>query len=98
LVDLLDDLYPDSVDVHQCGLGSLDDLAIWEYAKTNGFTIVSKDSDFQERTILLGTPPKVIWLRTSNCAGADVAGLLRATVAVVRRFVNDSQETCLILS
>ena len=98
LVDLLAELYPDSAHVHQCGLGSADDTAIWEFAKANSFTIVSKDSDFQEKTILLGTPPKVIWLRTSNCTSADVAGLLRATVVTVRRFVQDDQETCLILS
>jgi len=60
LVVLLADVYRDSVHVHQCGLGGADDSAIWEYAKINGFSIVSKDSDFQERTILIGSPPKVI--------------------------------------
>ena len=49
LIDLLSDLYPGSAHVHQCGLGGRDDAAIWEYAKSNGFTIVSKDSDFEER-------------------------------------------------
>jgi predicted nuclease of predicted toxin-antitoxin system len=98
LVALLADLYPDSAHVHQCDLGSSDDDAIWKYARANGFTIVSKDSDFQERTILLGAPPKVIWLRTSNCTSEDVAGLLRATGPVIRRFINDDHETCLILS
>jgi predicted nuclease of predicted toxin-antitoxin system len=98
LVALPADLYPDSAHVHQCGLGSSDDGAIWKYARANGFTIVSKDSDFQERTILLGAPPKVIWLRTSNCTSEDVAGLPRATGSVIRRFVNDDHETCLILS
>jgi hypothetical protein len=32
LVDSLSDLYPDSAHVHQCGLGSADDAAIWEHA------------------------------------------------------------------
>jgi predicted nuclease of predicted toxin-antitoxin system len=53
LADVLDDIYPGSVHVHHCGLGSTDDSAIWQYAKANGHTIVSKDSDFQERSILL---------------------------------------------
>jgi len=47
LIEQLSDLYPGSAHVQQCGLGSTDDAAIWEYAKSNGFTIVSKDSDFE---------------------------------------------------
>jgi predicted nuclease of predicted toxin-antitoxin system len=68
LAEALADVYPGSSHVHQCGLGSADDAAIWEYAKDHDYVIVSKDSDFEERSILLGCPPKVIWLRTSNCA------------------------------
>ena len=97
LVGLIADLYPDSAHVHHCGLGSTDG-AIWEYAKTHGFNIVTKDSDFLERTILAGSPPKVIWLRTNNCASEDIANLLRAAAADVQRFIDDDRETCLILS
>ncbi len=97
LVELLADLYPGSAHVHQCGLGSADDTAIWEYAKANGFTIVSRDSDFQERSILLGSPPKVIWLRASNWKSADVASFLRAAFQVVSRFIGEDDETCLVL-
>jgi len=60
LAGVLADIYPDSAHVHHRGLGSADDLTVWQYAKDNGFTIVSKDSDFQERSVLLGAPPKVI--------------------------------------
>ena len=98
LVVLLADVYRDSVHVHQCGLGGADDSAIWEYAKIHGFSIVSKDSDFQERTILIGSPPKVVWLRTNNCASEDVASVLRAAAPDVRRFIENDYETCLILS
>ncbi len=98
LADVLADLYPDSSHVHQCGLGSSDDAGIWDYAKSNGFIIVSKDSDFQEKSILLGCPPKVIWLRISNSKSAHIEHLLRLAYSVVMRFVNDAEETCLILS
>lgn len=77
LTELLADIYTGSSHVHNCGLGATDDSAIWEYARENGFTIVSKDSDFQERGVLLGAPPKVIWLRTNNCASAHIEFLLR---------------------
>jgi predicted nuclease of predicted toxin-antitoxin system len=97
LVDQLSDLYPGSAHVHQCGLGSADDAAIWEYAKSNGFTIVSKDSDFEERSILSGSPPKIIWICARNCTSAEVESLLRSAFSVVARFVQKDEETCLIL-
>jgi predicted nuclease of predicted toxin-antitoxin system len=97
LIDLLSDLYPGSAHVHQCGLGSANDMAIWDYAKTNGFTIVSKDSDFEERSVLFGSPPKIIWVRGSNCTSVEVESLLRAAFSMVIRFIEEDEETCLIL-
>jgi predicted nuclease of predicted toxin-antitoxin system len=58
LVALVEDLFPESAHVHRCGLGRSEDAAIWEYAKSNGFTVVSKDSDFQERSVVFGSPPR----------------------------------------
>ena len=97
LIEQLSDLYPGSAHVQQCGLGSTDDAAIWEYAKSNGFTIVSKDSDFEGRSILLGSPPKLIWIRARNCTSAEIESLLRAAFSSVKRFVQEDEETCLIL-
>jgi predicted nuclease of predicted toxin-antitoxin system len=97
LATLLADVYPDSAHVHQCGLASADDASIWQYAKDHGFTIVSKDSDFQERSILRGYPPKVIWLRASNCTSAEIENLLRTAVPIVARFIQEEEESCLIL-
>jgi predicted nuclease of predicted toxin-antitoxin system len=97
LVELLSDIYPGSLHVHLCGLGASDDAVIWEYARKNGLTIVSKDSDFQERSVLMGSPPKVIWLRTANCASAHVEFLLRAASTVIARFARQDNETCLVI-
>jgi len=97
LVETLSGLYPHSAHVHQCQLGSSDDAAIWDYARANGFTIVSKDSDFQERSILFGAPPKVVWLRIKNCTSAEVEIMLQAAFATIQKFIQDDAETCLIL-
>ena len=97
LVDTLSDLYPQSAHVHQCQLGSSDDAAVWDYAKANGFTIISKDSDFQERSILFGAPPKVVWLRVKNCTSAEVEAMLRTALPAIKKFIQDDAETCLIL-
>lgn len=52
--------YPDSAHVKTLGLTNTDDAEIWEYAKANDFVIVSKDSDFHQRSLLYGHPPKFI--------------------------------------
>jgi predicted nuclease of predicted toxin-antitoxin system len=43
-----------------------DDISIWNYAKKNGFTIVSKDDDFEKIVLLRKAPPKLIYLKTYN--------------------------------
>ena len=97
LAGRLGDVYPGSAHVHECGLGSTDDQAVWQYAKDNGFTIVSKDTDFQERSVLQGFPPKFIWLRAGNCTSAEIESLLRAAVPVIARFIQEDEESCLVL-
>lgn len=97
LVGVLADVYPGSAHVHQCGLGTADDGAIWQYAKDNGFAIVSKDSDFQERSVLQGYPPKVIWLRAANCTSSEIESLLREAVPIIARFIQEDEESCLVL-
>ncbi|MGH7970223.1 MAG: DUF5615 family PIN-like protein, partial [Limisphaerales bacterium] len=62
LVRRLDDLFPHSDHVFALHLDEAEDSVLWEYAKTNGFVIVSKDSDFSDRSLLFGPPPKVIRL------------------------------------
>jgi predicted nuclease of predicted toxin-antitoxin system len=53
LVNRLADMFPDSAHVREVGLKEADDHAVWEYAKANGQTIVSKDSDFHQRSFVL---------------------------------------------
>ncbi len=97
LVNMLWDLFPGSVHVHEVGLGGDDGQAVWSYAKAHGFSIVSKDSDFMERSVLEGYPPKVIWVRLGNCSTSDVERLLRSSSEVIRGFVEAGEETCLLL-
>jgi predicted nuclease of predicted toxin-antitoxin system len=59
---LLADIYPESAHIRDLGLRDATDTVIWEFAKSNGYVTVSKDSDFQARSLLYGHPPKFIWL------------------------------------
>jgi predicted nuclease of predicted toxin-antitoxin system len=47
-------------------MAEADDHAIWEYAKANGFILVSQDVDFADMATFYGPPPKVIRLRCGN--------------------------------
>ena len=73
----LSDLFPDSAHVREIGLRDASDAAIWVRAREHGFTIVSKDSDFQQQSLLFGQPPKFIWLRVGNCSAQLVRDVLR---------------------
>jgi predicted nuclease of predicted toxin-antitoxin system len=41
--------FSESMHIRDCGLKGFPDGDIWEYARNNGFTIVSKDSDFYQQ-------------------------------------------------
>lgn len=98
LVRRLSDLFPKSEHVKILGMMEADDGEIWSYAKENGFVIVSKDTDFQQRSLVLGAPPKVIWLRVGNCSTSRIEKLLRDYSVELHTFEKDSLQTLLILS
>ena len=95
---VLADLFPGSTHVHECGLGSADDDTIWQYTKEHGFAIVSKDSDFQDRSVLRGSPPRLIWIRGANCSSGEIESLLAAAQATIERFLEEDTESYLVLS
>lgn len=92
----LSDLFPGSKHVESVGL-TASDTAIWEYAKSHGFTIVSKDSDFEQRGLVFGAPPKVIWIRLGNCRRGVVESLLRQRFEDIASFDADPHECILAL-
>lgn len=97
LVALLADAYPNCLHVRMIGLNAASDTIIWDYAKRNGYMIVSKDADFRQRSFLLGYPPKVIWIRRGNCSTNAVVTILRNHVADIARFEADPTAAVLIL-
>ncbi|MDI9333595.1 MAG: DUF5615 family PIN-like protein [Cytophagales bacterium] len=66
LVPFLQHDYPDSSQVVLEGLESATDMTVWEHAKSQQFVIVTMDADFEEMSMVLGQPPKIVWLKTRN--------------------------------
>jgi predicted nuclease of predicted toxin-antitoxin system len=98
LTQLLEDLFPDSIHVRDVGLKAADDPLVWEYARDNSLTLVSKDSDMHQRSFVLGPPPKVIWVRLGNCSTPEVEDLLRLHFDAIKAFHEDDYASFLSLS
>ena len=91
------DLYPGSSHVGILGLSQTLDSIIWEHAKSDSFCLVSKDSDFHQRSLLFGAPPKVIFLKVGNCSTQSIIHLLRTNLQVITTFSTDENACLLIL-
>ena len=85
----LRDLYPESLHVRSVGLESASDYVVWQYARDNRLTIISKDSDFRQLSFTLGYPPKVIWIRRGNCSTTEIESILRHRLADLLTFYQD---------
>ena len=98
LVSRLDDVFPGSSHVFLLGLDRPTDETVWQFARDNGFTLVSKDADFTDLSLLRGHPPRVLWLRLGNCATAQVDALLRRHRETIEQMANDPAVGILALS
>ena len=52
-------------------------LVSGDFARLQNLVIVTKDADFQERSLIAGAPPKVVWIRRGNCSTSDIEAILR---------------------
>ncbi len=98
LADQLARVYPGSTHVRNVGLKAASDKDIWNFATANDFVVVSKDVDFQQRAILLGSPPKVVWVRLGNCSTLEVRALLMDRSDDLVDFAADTSATFIAIS
>ena len=67
LVNLLQETYPGTKHVDNCELDvPASDRVIWEYARKEGFVIVTNDEDFYEFAVYYEYPPFIVLLRMGN--------------------------------
>jgi len=52
------------------------DDELWLYARQRDWTILTRDTDFFDRLMLEGPPPKIIWVRLGNIRKAELESLL----------------------
>ena len=93
----LNDCFPDSVHVRNVRLLGATDRDIWGYALANGFCILTKDTDFQHRSLLEGGPPKIILVRLGNCTTDRVEIIVRNSLNAIDAFMIDADSALLVI-
>jgi predicted nuclease of predicted toxin-antitoxin system len=83
-----DNLGYQAVALRDLGLRDADDTEIFARAKEADVTILTKDKDFADMVIRLGSPPKVVWLRCGNTSEASLKALLLPHLPNALEFLN----------
>jgi len=89
------DIFSDTTHVMLENLDESSDEKVWYFARTNNYTIVTKDSDFNDLAIYKGTPPKIIWIKLGNCKVIDIENILRKNVDAIKIFLDESNSAIL---
>ena len=97
LIDTLSSVFPDSKHVKDFDLFRASDSSVWRFARENDFAVVSKDSDFLHRALLLGHPPKLIYVRVGDAPTERIGRLLLDSQDAIKDFLSDPVESVLTL-
>lgn len=88
----LETVFPGSTQVALCGLDRASDAVLWQFAKEQGFAVVTKDADFLELALLQGFPPKVIHLNLGNVSNHRIREVLMAQASYIVTFLQSASE------
>jgi predicted nuclease of predicted toxin-antitoxin system len=91
LVKRIKEFFPEAKQVRELNLENKTDRQIWDFAKKNGYTIVTFDIDFYDLSNLLGLPPKVILLKTGNRKTIELSEILSSKVDIISEFLTKTQ-------
>lgn len=95
IVPFLQEVYPGSTQVALVELQAASDLEIWEFAKANGYVIVTGDADCLDLSLVKGQPPEIIRLRTPNQTRARVLSLLLNHQLVIEEALVKNDDSCI---
>ena len=89
VVKKISQLYSEAQQVRALGLENSTNLQIWEFAKMNGYSIVTFDADYFDIASLKGHPPKIIWLRIGNTGTDNLAKLFIDRFKLIEDFISN---------
>jgi predicted nuclease of predicted toxin-antitoxin system len=79
------------IPVREITLSKFSDINIWNYARDNGYTIITKDNDFLYLSNLYGCPPKIIRLDCGNKSTSYISELIIKRMAEITIFAGNSE-------
>ena len=95
-VKALLDHFPGSHHLKFHNLENADDARIWYFAAKEGYAIITKDDDFHQRALALGSPPKVIWVKAENMRRNELEEFILQKQDEIRAF-ESREESLLVL-
>lgn len=91
ILNKIQTFYPNAYQVRELQLENKSDVEIWNFAKSEQFTIVTFDADFFEISNLQGHPPKIIWLRFGNTTTVNIAKVLLDKYQFIKDFIENQE-------
>lgn len=73
------------------GLRHAKDKEIFARARQSCTVLITKDADFVEMVLRMGTPPAIIWLTCGNTSNEALRVLLKATMKDALRLVGNGE-------
>ena len=98
LVEWLKPLFDQTAHVTSLGLENASDEEIWNFARDNGYTIVSKEADFHHMSFRYGAPPKTVWIRLGNCSTRQVSACLARNLSTLTAFIDDAESALMVIT
>jgi len=95
VISRISTIFPNASHVMLENLDESADKEVWEFARKHNYTIVTKDSDFNDLAIYYGTPPKIIWIRVGNCRVVQIAKLLLDNGDIIKKFLDNPNSSIL---
>ena len=95
IIKKIEGIFPGSQQVKSLGLENKSDKEIWAFAKKHNYSIVTFDSDFYDLSIIWGSPPKIIWIRTNDQRTTSIEKLLKSHKETIKGFIESSELACL---
>ena len=82
----------DAVPIRDLGLRDAEDTEIFSRAREAQVILLTKDKDFAEMVVRLGSPPVVIWLRCGNTSEEHLKTILSAHLPDALQFIEAGED------
>lgn len=94
---VLEGRFPGTQHVIHLRLDKTRDTVLWRYASEHGFALMTRDDDFHQRSMLSGSPPKVVYLANAQGDAPGLADFVGRNLASLVAFMEDPEASLLIL-